>query len=270
MGANGAGKSTLVKILSGTLQPDAGPGRSCGQAGVDRLAAGRTRARHRDRPPADQPGRRAGTDGRREPDPRRIVLGRFAGLPDAACHPPAGGRDRRGTRPRPAARPRLHGVAPGRAPADRHCPRRRGEIVGADPRRADLDAVGRRGRAAVRHPRTAARLGHRHPLHLAPAGRPAAHRRPRRRAARRPRGRRICEADRFPGGGRRDDRPLAGGGVAGRQWSIRCGGRIVVERRAADPAGSAVRSRHQAWRGRRHHRRAWLRQEPAAARPLRP
>ena len=65
MGANGAGKSTLVKILSGTLQPDAGTHRDRRQGGVDPVAAGGPCARRRDRAPADQPGRRTGA--RRSP-----------------------------------------------------------------------------------------------------------------------------------------------------------------------------------------------------------
>ena len=222
-----------------------GTHRGGGQACNNPLPAGRPRARHCDRPPADRPGRRAGAERRGKPDARRIVFRHRADRAFAACHPATGGRNRGCIGPRPAARPRFRRIAPGRAAAHRDRPRGCRQVVGAHSRRADLDAVCRRGRAAVRHPRKAARRGYRRALYLAPPRRSRPHRRPRRRAARRQRCRRIRKADRLPGGGRRNDRPLARGRPAAGRAGPRQAGRAVDEECPADPAGRGLRPRDQ-------------------------
>ncbi len=191
MGANGAGKSTLVKILSGTLQADAGHVEIAGKpVSIPSPQAARAlgiATVHQQTNQAGAPGLTVAEN---------LILDELCSGASPVFLTPRAIRRRAGEIAAaldldlPLDRDFTE-LAAGRAPADRHCPRGRREIVGADPRRADVDAVGRRGRAAVRHPETAACLRHRYPLHLASAGRPAAHRRPRRGAARRPGGRRI-------------------------------------------------------------------------------
>ena len=112
-------------------------------------------------------------------------------------------------RSRPAARPRLHRSAPGRKAVDRDRARRRRQGVGADPRRADIEPVSTRGRAAVSRSCAASRRAAWRSSISRTASAICRDRRSRRRAARRRDRRRLRQADRFFRRRRRHDRPPA-------------------------------------------------------------
>ena len=108
MGANGAGKSTLVKILSGTLQPDAGRVEIAGKAvsipSPQAAHALGVATVHQQTNQAGAPGLTVAENLMLD----ELCSGASPVFLTPRVDPPAGGGDRRGARPRPAARPRLH------------------------------------------------------------------------------------------------------------------------------------------------------------------
>ena len=159
MGANGAGKSTLVKIMSGTLAARRGA-QSKWRASRSSIPSPQA-ARALGIATVHQQTSQAGAPGLTVAE--NLILDEFCSGASSGFLSPRSIRRRAAEIAAaldldlPLDRDFAE-LRPGRAPTDRHCAGGRGEVVGADPRRADLDAVGKRSRAAVRHPRTAARM----------------------------------------------------------------------------------------------------------------
>ena len=209
MGANGAGKSTFVNILAGASQADDGEISLDGRP-YRPLGARRSDSRRRYRySPGDRPRGRARPERRRGARSRSLRRRPLRASSSPPVHPPPGRRNRQSLGLCAAARPGLWRHRSGGAPARGDRPRACGGGARADPRRAHRELVERRERTAVRRAGKSRRARSGDTLHFAPDPGSAPSRPSRRRAARRPIGRRILAAHRFWRGARGDDRARA-------------------------------------------------------------